>query len=71
MMPGFANAVRQQMPAMQALPQQLGALQSLTFQSVGSAGEDLFVAKFANGGVEFRLLLTADGKIETAGFRRQ
>jgi CubicO group peptidase (beta-lactamase class C family) len=71
MMPGFANAVRQQMPAMQTLPQQLGALQSLTFQSVGSAGEDLFVAKFANGGVEFRLLLTADGKIETAAFRRQ
>jgi CubicO group peptidase (beta-lactamase class C family) len=71
LMPGFANAVRQQLPAMQGLSTQLGALQSLAFQAVGVAGEDVYVAKFTNGGIEFRLLLTADGKIESAGFRAQ
>jgi CubicO group peptidase (beta-lactamase class C family) len=71
MMPGLANTVRQQMPAMQSLTQQFGALQSLAFQSVGGAGEDVYSAKFVNGVVEFRLLLTSDGKIESAGFRRQ
>lgn len=71
LMPGFANAVRQQLPAMQSLSNQLGALQSLAFQAVGVAGEDVYVARFANGGIEFRLLLTSDGKIESAGFRRQ
>lgn len=71
MMPGLANTVRQQMPAMQSLTQQLGPLQSLAFQSVGGAGEDVYSAKFVNGVVEFRLLLTADSKIESTGFRRQ
>jgi hypothetical protein len=71
MTPGLAGAVRQQMPALQTLTQQLGAFQSLTFQTVGNVGEDVYAVKFANGAVEFRILLTADGKIETAAFRPQ
>lgn len=71
MMPGLAGAVRQQMPAMQPLLQRLGALQSVTFQSVGNAGEDVYLTKFANGALEFRLLLAADGKMEAATFRQQ
>lgn len=71
MMPALANTVRQQMPSMQNLPRQFGALQSLAFRSVGNVGEDVYLATFANGAIEFRLVLTADGKIESAGIRPQ
>jgi CubicO group peptidase (beta-lactamase class C family) len=71
MMPGLANTVRQQLPGMQPMVKQLGTLQSLTFQAVGDAGADIYVAKFANGALECRLMLAADGKIEGMSFRPQ
>lgn len=71
LMPGLANVVRQQMPGMRSMTQGLGELQSLAFQAVGAAGEDVYLATFANGTVEFRLLLGVDGRIESASFRPQ
>jgi CubicO group peptidase (beta-lactamase class C family) len=66
MSPGLAEATRQQLPQLQSDITKLGALQSLTFKSVGPAGPDIYQAKFANGSLEYRIWLAPDGKIEAA-----
>jgi CubicO group peptidase (beta-lactamase class C family) len=66
---GLATATRQQLPQIQAILVEKGALQSLTFQAVGPAGPDIYEAKFANGTLEYRIWLSPDGKIESATFR--
>ena len=71
MTPPFANLTRQQLPQIQSIMQQLGALQTLTFKGVGQAGLDMYEGKFENGAVEFRILLETDGKIAAVGFQPQ
>ncbi|MFI5311149.1 MAG: serine hydrolase [Gemmatimonadales bacterium] len=65
----MAETARQQLPQQQAALAPLGALESLTFKAVGPAGPDIYTAKFANGALEYRIWLAADGKIESANVR--
>jgi hypothetical protein len=66
---GLANVTRQQLPQLKATITQLGAVQSVTFKGVGPAGADIYEVKFEHGSTEWRLMLDADGKVETVGFR--
>ncbi|HTJ22897.1 MAG TPA: serine hydrolase [Gemmatimonadaceae bacterium] len=66
---GLANVIRQQLPTMQPALAKLGAVQSVTFKGVGPGGADIYEVKFANGGQEWRIWLTPDGKIDSANFR--
>jgi len=62
-------ATRQQLPQLQSGLTQLGALKTLTFTGVGPAGPDIYVAKFENGALEYRIWMQPDGKIEAANAR--
>jgi hypothetical protein len=65
---GLATATRQQLPNIQSILAEKGALQSLTFKAVGPLGPDIYEAKFENGSLEYRIWLSPDGKIESANF---
>jgi hypothetical protein len=69
MSPGLANVTRQQLPTLQPMIVKLGALQSLTFKSVAPNGADVYEAQYEQGRQEWRLALSADGKIEMIVFR--
>ncbi len=69
MAPEFADVTRRQLPQLEERLAALGALQSVTFQSVAPTGLDVYVVKFANGALEFRIALAPDGRIEGASFR--
>jgi hypothetical protein len=69
MSPGLAAATRQQLPQIQPMISQMGALQSLTFTGVGPGGADIYAAKFEKGSLEYRIMLGTDGKVEGAQVR--
>ena len=66
---GLAAATRAQLAQMQANFTKLGAVQSVTFHSVGPAGPDIYEVKFENGAQEWRIWLSPDGKVDAANFR--
>ena len=68
---GFANATRQQLPQLQGIIKQAGAVRSVTFKGVGPAGGDIYEVRFDNGAYEYRISMASDveGKIEGAGVR--
>jgi hypothetical protein len=66
---GLANATRQQLPQLQSSIVALGALQSVVFKGVGTGGADIYTCKFENGSIEYRIWLSADGKLESGNFR--
>jgi hypothetical protein len=68
MSPGLAEATRNQLPQMQPMIAQLGALQSVTFKSVGPGGADVYSVKFEKGALEYRIWLSPDGKVDSANF---
>jgi hypothetical protein len=47
----------------------LGELKSVSFKGVGPGGMDIYEAKFEHGSVEYRFMLSSDGKIDGALFR--
>jgi bla regulator protein BlaR1 len=59
----LANAVRQQMPMMQAHLQKLGAVKSLDFQGLGNAGWDSYRVQHENGTSQWHIAMMPDGKI--------
>jgi hypothetical protein len=67
--PGLAEATRQQLPGIQSMIVQLGALQSVTFKGVAPNGADIYQVKFENGSLEYRFFLGQDGKMESANLR--
>jgi CubicO group peptidase (beta-lactamase class C family) len=71
MSPGFAAATRQQLPQIQGIIKQAGAVQSVAFKGVGPAGADIYQVKFDNGAFEYRISMSPDaqGKIEGAAVR--
>jgi D-alanyl-D-alanine-carboxypeptidase/D-alanyl-D-alanine-endopeptidase len=69
MSPALADLTRQQLPQLTALINQFGALQSVTFKSVGPGGADIYEVKFEHGSSEWRILLDSDGKVAGLGFR--
>lgn len=69
MSPGLAAATRQQLPQLQSRLESLGALQSISFKGVGPGGADIYQVKFEKGGLEYRIWLGTEGRIESANFR--
>ena len=65
----FVENARQQAKQFQTTLAPLGALQSLTFKGVGPGGADIYTGKFANGVLEFRIWLAADGKVDNMNMR--
>jgi len=66
---GLADATRQQLPGLQSGIKELGAVQSVTFKSVGPAGPDIYQVKYEKGSQEWRIWLAPDGKIESSNVR--
>ena len=69
MNPALAAATRQQLPQIQAMFVKLGPLQSITFKGVESNGADIYLVKFENGSLEYRIVLGPNGTIEGALLR--
>ena len=66
MSPALAQATQQQLPTLQAVLGQMGALQSLAFIGVDAQGSDTYTTKFEHGALEWHLRLGPDGRIATA-----
>ncbi|MGD1093916.1 MAG: serine hydrolase [Bryobacteraceae bacterium] len=69
--PEIANVTRQQLPMLTSTIKQLGTVQSVKFTGVGPGGRDIYEVRFENGLTEFRIAMTADGKIDGIGLRLQ
>ena len=69
MSPGLADLTRQQLPQLTGILTQLGAVQSVTFKSVGPGGADVYEVKFEHGSTEWRIIMDPDGKVASLGFR--
>ncbi len=69
MSPALAALTRQQLPQIQTILTQLGAVESVTFKSVGPSGADVYEVKFEHGSTEWRIVLDLDGKVAGLGFR--
>ena len=63
---GLATATRQQLPKIQSKLAQLGAFESMTFRGVGPGGMDIYEVQFANGSAEWRVAVSANGKLAGA-----
>jgi D-alanyl-D-alanine-carboxypeptidase/D-alanyl-D-alanine-endopeptidase len=63
MTPEFADLARPQAEHVEGLIGGLGALQSITFKSVGPGGFDIYEVKFEHGSLDWRILLDTDGKV--------
>jgi hypothetical protein len=68
MVPAQAEITRSQLTGLQAGLSQLGAVQSVTFKSVGRAGDDIYDVRFERRAHGFRILLDVDAKIHSAQF---
>jgi CubicO group peptidase (beta-lactamase class C family) len=60
----LARLTRRQIAEQRATLTKLGALQSLTFKAVGSAGPDIYQATFEKGSLEWRIWLNPDGRVD-------
>lgn len=69
MAPDFARAVRRTIAADSTTLAKLGALQSMTFTGVGSAGPNIFRTEFARGTLEWRIWLDPDGRVDFINYR--
>jgi CubicO group peptidase (beta-lactamase class C family) len=69
MSPGLASATRQQLTGIQSTFAGFGALQSITFKSVGPGGADIYQVKFERASIDYRIWLSPDGKVDSANFR--
>ena len=68
MTPEFAELTRQVLPGVQKLVASLGAVQSMDFEKVEAAGNDVYRVNFAAGTREFSILLDPDGRIHSVFF---
>jgi CubicO group peptidase (beta-lactamase class C family) len=66
--PEFANLTRRVLPGVQKLIAGLGAVQSMAFEKVEAAGNDVFRVTFTAGTREFSILLDPDGRIHSVFF---
>jgi CubicO group peptidase (beta-lactamase class C family) len=65
----LARQTRRQITQHQTTMTKLGALQSLTFKSVGPAGPDIYQATFEQGSLEWRIWLNPDGSVDYFSYR--
>jgi predicted small lipoprotein YifL len=71
MAPALAALVRQKLPTILKMINEMGEFRSLTFKGVGYDGWDVYYATFDNGLIEWRIApLSADGKAGWRGYRR-
>ena len=70
MSPQFADVTRQQLGQLKPMLEKQGAVQSVTFKSVGPGGLDIYEVKFEHGAMEFRIILDTDGKTLGMGLRQ-
>jgi dienelactone hydrolase len=68
MSPRFAEVTRQQLTQLQTAAQTLGPIQSLQFRGVSPQGADTFELQHEHGKSSMQIMLSADGKIQGAGF---
>jgi hypothetical protein len=61
----LAQSASKSLSAVQAELVALGDLKSMEFNGVGPRGEDVYAVHFANGDVEWRILLSSDGTIDS------
>jgi CubicO group peptidase (beta-lactamase class C family) len=61
--------IHQQLARLQSEVGGFGAIEKIAFQGVGPGGADIYSVKSAKGAWEFRIWLTADGKVEQANTR--
>jgi hypothetical protein len=66
---GLAGVTRQQLPQLQAMITNPGALRSVTFKGAGPCGADIYEVKFDKGGLDYRIWMSEDGKVDSAGVR--
>jgi len=67
--PELADGTRAMIPRLHRDLITLGPLQSLRFEGVELSGYDAFEAKFANGSIRFRLMLSREGMIGRLAYR--
>jgi D-alanyl-D-alanine carboxypeptidase len=70
MSPALAEATRRQADGIKDALAQLGPLKSVTFQSVGPGGADIYLVAFEKGSLEWRIMLGDNGQIVGLVFRR-
>src|SRR5688572_13319089 len=63
MEPLLAEVSRKQETQMLALTKQLGAVQSIKFVGVGKQGWDIYDVTYANGSLQYRIMMADNGKI--------
>lgn len=69
MTPALADATRPQLPKLQAFVTGLGAVKSVQFLGVDSAGDDVYDVRQEHGVANWRLTLNSQGLIATAWVR--
>jgi len=69
MSPDLANATRQQLTGIQSMLNGMGALQSVVFKGVGPGGADIYQLNFEKASIDYRVWLSADGKVDSANMR--
>jgi serine-type D-Ala-D-Ala carboxypeptidase/endopeptidase len=67
--PTFATATRRQLVEIKETLARLGAVQSITFKSVGPGGDDIFEVQFEHGATEWRITMESEQKIAGVGYR--
>jgi hypothetical protein len=67
---GLADVTRRQLPRLTETITQLGAIDSITFKSVGPGGIDIYEVKFERGSTEWRIGMESEEKISSVGFRK-
>jgi CubicO group peptidase (beta-lactamase class C family) len=61
--------IQQQLTRLQAEVASFGAIEKVAFKGVGPGGADIYGVKSANGEWEFRIWLSAEGKVQQANTR--
>jgi hypothetical protein len=69
MSPGLADATRQQLTGIQSMLNGMGPLQSVIFMGVGAGGADIYQVNFEKASIDYRVWLSADGKVDSANMR--
>jgi dienelactone hydrolase len=69
MTPALAEAIRQQLPQMEAIFKSWGEVKSTTFKNTDATRGDVYDVTFANGAAEFTVALTPDGMLAGEGVR--
>jgi CubicO group peptidase (beta-lactamase class C family) len=67
--PEFAAAVREQLPRVQQIFKEFGAVEAVKFKSVDPMGADQYHVTFEHGAAEFTIRLGPDDKIVMAAFQ--